>query len=247
MHIHNPPSFFMANNTGAPHGELLGRINPASSGSLICLFNSSFSLGESRYAGVWDGLALGSSSMLCVWPEMGSHGFPIEWEWEQTHSFAVRIPVPVPVLFLFPFPFLAIFFHSIHCKSVLVPVLEWIQRTGTDFWLFPHPFQIRSHSKWAHVCSQLGTLSSDFCTMADVLDFDLATDLDFHLAISVVVRLKVLFVDFSPASVNSLFFLLLECWSSHPCRYMYHPTKLSLSMFTGVITILFAAIVNPAH
>jgi len=27
---------------------------------------------------------------------------------------------------------------------------------------------------------------------------------------------------------------------------MYHPTKLSLSTFTGVITILFAATINPA-
>lgn len=105
------------------------------------------------------------------------------------------------------------------------------------------------HHRRPHA-SRLGTLGFDPRTVVDALDFDLAAALDFHLAISAAVCLKVLVVDFSLASVDPLLAsvdpLLLERRSSHPCRCMYHPTKLSLSTFAGVITILFAATINPA-
>ena len=40
MQSHWEPSFFLTNKTGAPQGELLGQINPLSSNSCICIFNS---------------------------------------------------------------------------------------------------------------------------------------------------------------------------------------------------------------
>ena len=40
MHILNAPSFFFTNNTGAPHGEWLGRMKPLLNSSCSCVCNS---------------------------------------------------------------------------------------------------------------------------------------------------------------------------------------------------------------
>ena len=45
MHILRDPSFFFTNNTGAPHGEILGIMKPSSSNSLSSSFNSFNSAG----------------------------------------------------------------------------------------------------------------------------------------------------------------------------------------------------------
>ncbi|KAJ0615098.1 hypothetical protein HanIR_Chr02g0070121 [Helianthus annuus] len=49
MHIRIDPSFFLTNNTGAPHGDELGCIKPFSSRSSNCFFSSCISISASRY------------------------------------------------------------------------------------------------------------------------------------------------------------------------------------------------------
>ncbi|KAJ0466365.1 hypothetical protein HanIR_Chr14g0671261 [Helianthus annuus] len=49
MHIRIDPSFFLANNTDAPHGDELGCIKPFSSSLSNCFFSSCISVGASRY------------------------------------------------------------------------------------------------------------------------------------------------------------------------------------------------------
>jgi len=51
-------SFFLTNKTGAPHSELLGRINPLSNNSCSWVFSSLNSVGAIRY-GCW---AMGGTS-----------------------------------------------------------------------------------------------------------------------------------------------------------------------------------------
>ena len=63
MHIHKETSFFLTNNTGAPHGEELGRIKPFSSKSFNCSFNSFNSAGAILYGGIDIGVVPGNTSM----------------------------------------------------------------------------------------------------------------------------------------------------------------------------------------
>ncbi|MFS7950496.1 hypothetical protein Hanom_Chr07g00583961 [Helianthus anomalus] len=63
MHIRNDPSFFLMKRTGAPQGEVLGRINPFSSNSWSWLDNSLISDGASRYGALATGLAPGIRSI----------------------------------------------------------------------------------------------------------------------------------------------------------------------------------------
>ena len=46
MHIMREPSFFLTNNTGAPHGEILGLMKPLYTRSFNCSFNSVSSAGD---------------------------------------------------------------------------------------------------------------------------------------------------------------------------------------------------------
>src|SRR3954470_15596926 len=58
------PSFFFTNNTGAPHGETLGRMNLFSSNSSNCFFNSANSDGDIRYGAIDTGLVPGINSIV---------------------------------------------------------------------------------------------------------------------------------------------------------------------------------------
>src|SRR6187399_2948795 len=58
------PSFFLANNTGEPQGEELARINPLSSNSFICFFNSTNSDGAILYGFLYLGVVPGASSIM---------------------------------------------------------------------------------------------------------------------------------------------------------------------------------------
>ena len=53
MHILREPSFFFTNNTGAPHGEILGLMKPLSRRSFNCSFNSFNSAGAILYGIAW--------------------------------------------------------------------------------------------------------------------------------------------------------------------------------------------------
>src|ERR1044072_5832662 len=57
------PSFFLTNNTGAPYGETLGRINFFSSNSSNFFFNSDNSDADMRYGAIDTGLVPGIKSM----------------------------------------------------------------------------------------------------------------------------------------------------------------------------------------
>ncbi|MFS7922844.1 hypothetical protein Hanom_Chr03g00253791 [Helianthus anomalus] len=63
MHIRKVPSFFFANNTGAPQGEELGRMKPLSKSSCNCVDSSSSSDGAKRYGARAMGAAPGASSI----------------------------------------------------------------------------------------------------------------------------------------------------------------------------------------
>ncbi|MCI40278.1 hypothetical protein A2U01_0061511, partial [Trifolium medium] len=52
MHKRIIPSFFFTNNTGAPHGDTLGRINFFSSSFSSCFFNSFNSDVDIRYGAI---------------------------------------------------------------------------------------------------------------------------------------------------------------------------------------------------
>ena len=56
MHILREPSFFFTNNTGAPHGEILGLMKPLSTRSFNCSFNSLSSAGAILLEGTELGL-----------------------------------------------------------------------------------------------------------------------------------------------------------------------------------------------
>src|SRR3954466_1231820 len=58
------PSFFFTNNTGAPHGETLGRMNFFSRNSSNCFFNSANSDGDIRYGVIDTGLVPGINSIV---------------------------------------------------------------------------------------------------------------------------------------------------------------------------------------
>ncbi|KAJ0439109.1 hypothetical protein HanHA300_Chr16g0621591 [Helianthus annuus] len=58
------PSFFFTNNTGAPHGETLGLMNPRSRSSCNCSFNSFNSNGAIRYGALEIGSAPGTRSIV---------------------------------------------------------------------------------------------------------------------------------------------------------------------------------------
>nr|GFC75573.1 hypothetical protein [Tanacetum cinerariifolium] len=55
----NEPSFFLTNNTGAPHGDELGRIKPFSDSSFSCSDNSFNLDGAKRYGARATGVAPG--------------------------------------------------------------------------------------------------------------------------------------------------------------------------------------------
>src|SRR3954463_7375897 len=57
------PSFFFTSNTGAPHGETLGRINFFSSNSSNCFFSSANSDADIRYGAIDTGLVPGTNSI----------------------------------------------------------------------------------------------------------------------------------------------------------------------------------------
>ena len=61
--MRNDPSFFFTNNTGAPHGDELGRINPFSVNSVNCFDNSSNSVGASQKGARATGAAPGINSI----------------------------------------------------------------------------------------------------------------------------------------------------------------------------------------
>ncbi|MFS7942283.1 hypothetical protein Hanom_Chr06g00486561 [Helianthus anomalus] len=63
MHIRNDPSFFLTKRTGAPQGEVLGRIKPFSSNSWSWFDNSPISDGASRYGALATGLVPGIRSI----------------------------------------------------------------------------------------------------------------------------------------------------------------------------------------
>src|SRR3954467_10183390 len=63
MHSLIEPSFFFTSNTGAPHGETLGRINFFSSNSSNCFFSSANSDGDIRYGAIDTGLVPGTNSI----------------------------------------------------------------------------------------------------------------------------------------------------------------------------------------
>ncbi|MFS7976240.1 hypothetical protein Hanom_Chr10g00890141 [Helianthus anomalus] len=63
MHIRNDPSFFLTKRTGAPQGEVLGRIKPFSSNSWSWFDSSRISDGASRYGALATGLAPGMRSI----------------------------------------------------------------------------------------------------------------------------------------------------------------------------------------
>ncbi|MFS7942477.1 hypothetical protein Hanom_Chr06g00488861 [Helianthus anomalus] len=63
MHIRNDPSFFLTKRTGAPQGEVLGRIKPFSSNFWSWFDSSRISDGASRYGALAIGLAPGMRSM----------------------------------------------------------------------------------------------------------------------------------------------------------------------------------------
>ncbi|GKF85186.1 hypothetical protein Tco_0250084 [Tanacetum coccineum] len=73
MHIRNDPSLFFTNNTGAPHGDELGRIKPFSDNSYSFSDNSFNSDGAKRYGAratgaaprirlIWNSTCLGGKS-----------------------------------------------------------------------------------------------------------------------------------------------------------------------------------------
>ena len=57
------PSFFLTNNTGAPHGETLGLMNCFSSNSSNYFFNSPNSNADIRYGAIEIGLVPGTKSI----------------------------------------------------------------------------------------------------------------------------------------------------------------------------------------
>src|SRR6266487_136197 len=57
-------SFFLTNNTGAPQGDTLGRINFFSNNSSSCFFNSFNSDVDIRYGAIDIGLVPGTKSIL---------------------------------------------------------------------------------------------------------------------------------------------------------------------------------------
>ncbi|KAK4737181.1 hypothetical protein R3W88_000878 [Solanum pinnatisectum] len=63
MHILREPSFFFLNNTGAPHGEILGLMKPLSRRSFNCSFNSLSSAGAILLGGIKIGWVYGMRSI----------------------------------------------------------------------------------------------------------------------------------------------------------------------------------------
>ena len=63
MHNRNVPSFFLTNNTGAPHGDVLGRINPLSNMSSSYALSSFNSAGAIRYGAFEIGVVPGTNSI----------------------------------------------------------------------------------------------------------------------------------------------------------------------------------------
>ena len=66
-----PIIFFFTNNTGAPHGELLGLINLLSDESSICSFSSAISPGANRYRTRETGAVPDTNSILRTSPQAG--------------------------------------------------------------------------------------------------------------------------------------------------------------------------------
>src|SRR6266487_7073213 len=64
MHNLILPSFFLTNNTGAPHGDTLGRMNFFSSNSSNCFFNSFNSDADILYGAMDIGLVPGTRSTV---------------------------------------------------------------------------------------------------------------------------------------------------------------------------------------
>ena len=63
MHKRRLPSFFLTNNTGAPHGDVLVLTKPLLNNSSICTFNSFSSAGAIRYDDIEMGSVPGASSI----------------------------------------------------------------------------------------------------------------------------------------------------------------------------------------
>ncbi|KAK4737145.1 hypothetical protein R3W88_000842 [Solanum pinnatisectum] len=63
MHILRELSFFFTNNTGAPHGEILGLMKPLSRRSFNCSFNSLSSAGAILLGGIEIGWVSGRRSI----------------------------------------------------------------------------------------------------------------------------------------------------------------------------------------
>src|ERR1017187_7189368 len=63
MHNRNVPSFFLTNSTGAPHGDVLGLINPLSNISSNCALSSFSSAGAIRYGAFEIGVVPGTNSI----------------------------------------------------------------------------------------------------------------------------------------------------------------------------------------
>src|SRR3954469_20322446 len=64
MHSLIVPSFFLTNNTGAPHGDILFSMNFSSINSSSCTLSSTNSAGDIRYDGIAIGVAPGIRSMV---------------------------------------------------------------------------------------------------------------------------------------------------------------------------------------
>ena len=74
-----PPSLFLTNRTGAPHGGALGLINFFSKGSLIYFLSSANSRGDILYGAMDIGPIPGTNSMAnSISLSGGNSGYPQE-------------------------------------------------------------------------------------------------------------------------------------------------------------------------
>ncbi|GJY62818.1 putative reverse transcriptase domain-containing protein [Tanacetum coccineum] len=88
-------SFFFTNNTGAPHGDELGRIKPFSNNSCSCLDNSFISDGAKRYGARVTGAAPGirsirNSTCLGGGSPVGKHYQPFSSQGNQETELAIE-------------------------------------------------------------------------------------------------------------------------------------------------------------
>ena len=139
MHRRIELSFFLTNNTGAPQGDMLGRMKPLSNRSCSCDLSS---VGAMRYGALEMGHVPGSSSI----PKSTSHDGGIPGRSSGKTSINSFTMGTVSIGFSFPFVF------TVHARNAHPPLLYQASRFHHRYYFWggtcEGSFKLKGKSVW---------------------------------------------------------------------------------------------------